>query len=56
MDPTRSTDYYNRARAYEKLGRNEDARRDYEKFLGTTKLPNGDERVAHAFDYISDRV
>jgi tetratricopeptide (TPR) repeat protein len=55
-DPTRSTDYYNRARAYEKQGLLDEARRDYEKFLGTTKLPNGDERVAHAFNYISDRV
>ncbi len=52
LDPTRSTDYYNRGRALEELGRRDEARRDFEKFLGTTKLPNGDERVAHAYQYI----
>ena len=51
IDPTRSTDYYNRADALERLGRSEEARRDYEKFLGTTRLPSNDERVAHAHEF-----
>ena len=51
LDPTSSTNYYNRARAFEAIGDSPGARRDYEKFLGTTKLPTGDGRVAHAFEY-----
>jgi tetratricopeptide (TPR) repeat protein len=51
LDPTRSNDYYNRARAYEALGRIEDARRDLEKFLAATKLPAGDKRVLYAVQF-----
>jgi tetratricopeptide (TPR) repeat protein len=47
-DPTRSTDYYNRARSLEALGRGQEAVRDYERFLATSKLPQGNERVAAA--------
>ncbi|MBK8977574.1 MAG: hypothetical protein IPM29_16800 [Planctomycetes bacterium] len=50
-DPGRSTDYYNRAKALEELGRIDDARRDYEKFLGTTNLPNDDDKVQRAFRF-----
>lgn len=55
MDPTRSTDYYNRGVALERLGRLEEARRNFEKFLGTTTLPSDDDRVAHAFESTQDR-
>lgn len=55
MDPTRSTDYYNRGVALERLERHEEARRNFEKFLGTTRLPSDDERVAHAFDVTQRR-
>jgi tetratricopeptide (TPR) repeat protein len=48
LDPTRSSDYYNRGRALEQLGRMDEARADFEKFLGTTSLATSDERVAHA--------
>jgi tetratricopeptide (TPR) repeat protein len=51
LDPTRSTDYYNRARVFEAIGNVEAARQDHKKFLATTKLPVGDERVTHAFQY-----
>ena len=51
MDPTRSTDYYNRARILEALGRTEPARRDFDKFLSSTRLPVGHEKVTHAFEF-----
>lgn len=51
LDPRNSTDYYNRARALEALGRVEAARRDYENFLSTTDLPNSDERVGRAYRF-----
>jgi tetratricopeptide (TPR) repeat protein len=50
-DPTRSIDYYNRATALEKLGRTDDAERDFEKFLSSTKLPVGHEKVTRAFEF-----
>jgi tetratricopeptide (TPR) repeat protein len=50
MDPTRSTDYYNRGRALQELGRIDEAHRDFEKFLGTTRLPSEDSRVAFAYE------
>lgn len=48
LDPTRSSDYFNRGRALEQLGRTDEARADFEKFLGTTSLATSDDRVAHA--------
>ena len=52
IDPFRSIDYYNRALAEEKLGREADARRDYDKFLRTTSLPSSDDRVVRAFAWL----
>lgn len=48
MDPARTNDYYHRALSLEALGRVDEARRDYEKFLATTHLPPGSRQVRHA--------
>ncbi|MFO1051900.1 MAG: tetratricopeptide repeat protein [Planctomycetota bacterium] len=48
LDPTRTEDYYNRAVALENLGATEGARRDFEKFLANTSLPQSNDRVVHA--------
>lgn len=51
MDSTRSSDYYNRAEVLQSMGRDADARADYQNFITSTKLPFGHEKVnrAHAF-------
>jgi tetratricopeptide (TPR) repeat protein len=54
-DPTRSDDYYNRARCLQRLGRTSDARRDYERFLATTRLPQGNANVTNALKAIQER-
>ena len=48
LDPTRSNEYYERGRCYYKLGRHEDAAKDFEKFLATTRLPLGHPSVRDA--------
>ena len=50
-DPSRANDYYNRARALEAMGEKNRAYQDFEKFLMTTNLPMGDERVRRAFGF-----
>lgn len=49
LDPARSVDYYNRGRSYQALNRPEEMRRDYKKFLATTKLPPGSAQVTEAY-------
>jgi tetratricopeptide (TPR) repeat protein len=49
IDPTRAQDYYNRGRCHEKLGRVAEARKDYQKFLAMTRLPEGHPNVTHAY-------
>lgn len=39
LDPTRSNDYYNRGAVLRHLGREEQAKNDYRKFLATSTLP-----------------
>jgi tetratricopeptide (TPR) repeat protein len=51
-DPSESVHYYNRGRALQSLGRQDDARRDFEQFLRTTTLSSDDERVARAFEVV----
>ena len=53
MDPTRTNDYYHRALSLEALGRLDEARRDYEKFLATTRLPPGSRQVRHAVQAVA---
>lgn len=48
LDPTRAPDYYNRARALHKLGRNAEAYKDVQKFLATHSLPPGHASLARA--------
>jgi len=48
LDPTNSAEYFNRARCYESLGKKQQARRDYEDFLRTTKLSFDSDRVRQA--------
>ncbi len=54
LDPTRSVDYYNRGRSLEMLGRPSEAKRDFERFLATTRLPEGNPRISHAVKFVSD--
>ena len=52
LDPARSVDYYNRGRSLQALGRGDDARRDFTRFLATTNLPPGSEQVASAYKFL----
>ena len=47
-DPTRSIDYYNRGLNLQALDHKEEAASDFNRFLATSKLPPGNERVAEA--------
>ena len=49
LDPARSVDYYNRGRSYQALGKPDEMKRDYKKFLATTKLPPGAVQVTEAY-------
>ena len=48
IDPSRSSDYYNRGRVLLNLGENEQARSDFRKFLATTDLPATSEKAMFA--------
>ncbi|GAB4162997.1 MAG: hypothetical protein Fur0037_28890 [Planctomycetota bacterium] len=48
LDPRRSADYYNRARVLRELGRIEDAKADFRKFLATSDLPANNPKMADA--------
>jgi tetratricopeptide (TPR) repeat protein len=48
LDPSRSGDYYNRARVLDALGERELARADFRKFLATTSLPATNEKAVVA--------
>ncbi len=48
IDPQRSTDYYNRGRVLLELGKQDEARRDFLRFLQTTSLPTSADQVAFA--------
>ncbi len=50
-DPTRSNDYYNRGRAYEMIGKVQEACLDYQKFISTHKLERGNDKVLHAYRF-----
>lgn len=52
LDPTRSADYFNRARALGELGRVDEAYRDTQKFLATQTLPAGHAQVRRAYDLL----
>lgn len=47
-DPTRSIDYYNRGLNLQALELRDEAANDFNRFLATSKLPPGNERVAEA--------
>ena len=51
MDKMRSNDYYNRAEVYRALGRASEASADYGRFISSSNLPPGHEKLvrAHAF-------
>lgn len=48
LDPQRSTDYYNRGRVLMELGRGDDAKADFRKFLATSTLPASSDKVTLA--------
>lgn len=48
VDPSRSTDYYNRGRVLQALGKAAEAKADFRKFLATTTLPAGNEKITAA--------
>ena len=48
IDPVRTSAYFNRAKILQRLDRKSDARRDYEKFLATTRLPPGSQQFTEA--------
>ncbi len=52
LDPTRSADYFNRARALAELGRVDEAYRDTQKFLATQTLAAGHPQVRRAYDLL----
>lgn len=51
IDPTRSADYYNRARVHEELGHVAEARKDYNKFLMFPNRDLSDAKVKRAFEF-----
>jgi len=48
MDPGRKVDYFNRGRCLRELGRSEEAKADFRKFLATSDLPPGDAKMTEA--------
>ncbi|MEZ5962884.1 MAG: BTAD domain-containing putative transcriptional regulator [Planctomycetota bacterium] len=52
FDPSRSADYYNRARALYEAGRLDEAYRDVQKFLATHNLPAGHPSLVRAHDML----
>lgn len=48
LDPNRSADYYNRARALRELGRDEESRADFRRFLMYSELPDNSPKKADA--------
>jgi len=52
IDPSRSADYYNRARALLEAGRRDEAYRDVQKFLATHSLPPGHATLVRAHDML----
>lgn len=54
LDPARSVDYYNRGRNYRALGKHEEMKRDFKKFIATTKLPPGAVQVTEAYAALRD--
>jgi tetratricopeptide (TPR) repeat protein len=48
MDPSRKVDYFNRGRCLRELGRNEEAKADFRKFLATSDLPPGNPKMTEA--------
>jgi tetratricopeptide (TPR) repeat protein len=55
MDPTRSEEYYNRGLCHQKLGRHDEAAKDFQKFLATTRLPLGHPTVRDAVAQVQKR-
>jgi Tfp pilus assembly protein PilF len=53
IEPRRADAYFNRARAYQALSDKDKAKHNYERFLVLTRLPQGDERVKQALDYVT---
>ena len=53
IDPSRAFDYYNRARAYRRLGDKERAKWNYDRFLSRTRRPPGDTLVEEAVEFIA---
>jgi len=53
LDPKRSTDYYNRGRVLQHLGREQEAKVDFRKFLATTDLPPSDQKTIFAASTLS---
>ncbi|MEO0479631.1 MAG: hypothetical protein AAF196_09135 [Planctomycetota bacterium] len=51
LDPNRSFDYFNRAKAHQALGNRSKAVDDYQNFLSTTDLPASDDKVRQAYEY-----
>ncbi|MCA8942688.1 MAG: tetratricopeptide repeat protein [Planctomycetes bacterium] len=51
IDPTRATDYYNRAWVHEQLGHVAEARKDYGKFLMFPNRDLSDAKVKRAFEF-----
>jgi tetratricopeptide (TPR) repeat protein len=52
LDPGRSADYYNRARALYELGRYDEAFNDVQRFLATHNLPAGHATLTRAHDIL----
>ncbi len=52
MDPSRSSDYYNRARALNEAKRFDEAYRDVQKFLATHNLPAGHSSLVRAHELL----
>lgn len=55
LDPSRSADYYNRARCLRQLGRIEEAKADFRMFIQLSQLPDNNPRKAEALQALASQ-
>lgn len=51
-NPSRTTDYFNRGRCLRELGRNDQARDDFRRFVATSNLPASNPRMVEAVQFL----
>jgi len=51
-NPSRTTDYFNRGRCFRELGRADDAREDFRRFVATSNLPASNPRMVEAVQFL----